>query len=277
MKQLPFVLLMMSLLCCTEDNSACLTSPEPFKGTLLDSERHSLLDSNSDVELYYRSDDVRTDIAFEIIVAHDNVYGLMSSNLSQVSADEGVKQFYLQVDDIVDTIVLNLERKREEECVNFSYRDVRFNSEEAVIDKSSGFYTLQRKEQEIPECMSHPKVFRGLLVNQEDNNVFASNRHVEDVDLYYMSGSARVNVPFEIAEVQREVMGIVSPDLPWVSVDEGVKQFYLQVDDTVDTLLVDVTTTVSDNCEYFAYQEVRFNGEIAQLDSLTEVYTLQRQ
>ncbi len=123
------------------------------------------------------------------------------------------------------------------------------------------------------ECFTPPPPFFADIRNEEDVSILSQYK-AEDIALYYLDERSKsVNVDFYIEGF------LISGDLPFISKD-GVTSFYLEVNDVVDTLVVEVLEDQSlDDCTAYFFNYVGFNGKAAELDTVGQrgIYILTRE
>ena len=123
------------------------------------------------------------------------------------------------------------------------------------------------------DCFTPPLGFFADIRNGEGRSILPQYE-AEDIDLYYLDENGRnTSVDFSIEGF------LISGDLAFISVS-GVTSFYLEIDNVVDTLVVEVLEDKSSNngCGYF-YNYVGFNGKPAELDTTGQrgIYVLVRE
>lgn len=107
---------------------------------------------------------------------------------------------------------------------------------------------------ETPVCCDPgPEPFRAIVLTQEGGDYLAQNAD-ESVQLYYFENSNKKFLDPEVGLV-RDTAYLYEPNIPMKSI-QGIKDFYLQVGNDVDTLYVDVAKNNR-------FKSVKFNGEPA--------------
>ena len=123
------------------------------------------------------------------------------------------------------------------------------------------------------ECFTPPSPFYADVRNEDGRSILPPSE-TEAINLYYFDASDRkINVDFQLEGI------LVSGELPFISTG-GVTSFYLELDNVVDTLVVELLEDqrLANGCGYF-YNYVGFNGKPAELDTTGRqgVYILTRE
>ncbi len=123
------------------------------------------------------------------------------------------------------------------------------------------------------ECFTPPPAFFADIRNGDGRSILSQYK-AEDISLYYLDeNDGSVNVDFYIEGF------LISGDLPFIS-KNGETSFYLEIDDVIDTLVVEVLKDQSlDDCTAYFFNYVGFNGKPAELDTTGQrgVYILTRE
>ena len=124
-----------------------------------------------------------------------------------------------------------------------------------------------------------------VLLDSDENDLLVPYRETsEELRLYYLSSGVEKDIPFDIREGNPSGRGglnngkyyLQSVDLPWISVEKGVKNFYLKHTNATDTFKVEVgRTDFGGQCQTF-HEEVAFNGKEVEIDSTDYVYVMRR-
>ena len=123
------------------------------------------------------------------------------------------------------------------------------------------------------DCFTPPPDFAADIRDEEGSSILPQYE-AEDIDLCYLDENGRnANVDFTIEGF------LISGDLAFTSV-RGVTSFYLEIDNVVDTLVVEILEDQSsgNGCGYF-YNYVGFNGKPTELDTTGQrgIYVLVRE
>ena len=123
------------------------------------------------------------------------------------------------------------------------------------------------------DCFTPPPEFFADIRDGDGRSILPQYE-AEDISLYYLDdGNQTFNVDFSINGF------FISGELPFLSIS-GETLFYLEIDDVVDTLVVEILEDQSsdNNCGYF-YNYVGFNGEPAELDTTGQrgIYVLTKE
>lgn len=116
---------------------------------------------------------------------------------------------------------------------------------------------------EKSDCFTPPETFAFRLYNLQGKLLERKDFSSINIEYINSGNSERVDLTyFDIGEY------FESTDLPWISADEGVKEFMLVYDQDKDTLYVDVQRfrRANSNCDLFQTRQVLFNKKPIELN-----------
>ncbi len=125
-------------------------------------------------------------------------------------------------------------------------------------------------------CVESPDPFKFIIIdrNSKEDLVFSENPryHPDSIKLFYYQNEEKTDLQLRIeTEFNHEVFS--NQLLPYVSAEDIIKDFYLQLNyQDIDTLLIDVRRIDLECCTLFEYAQSYYNGSI--LKRSQENYTV---
>ncbi len=141
MTRIPFLLVLALFVACSDDEEpvACEVQFEPFRFRTIDQSGNNSLASNNapdDIRLFYVDEGAEKSIEVTIIESDELTYA-SSTDLSLISINIGIDNFFLDRDGSVDTLLVNVSDASTSECNAYVFDAIEFNGAAAPLDSAA--------------------------------------------------------------------------------------------------------------------------------------------